>query len=128
MLYTLTTNKKIQTVKKIVDSCAKELGFGVLKEYEFQEILQSKGHPIDKDITVFELCNPVLAQSALTLHPEMSVYLPCRISIYEIAGKTTISTIGLEDIINSFELEDKFKVDMQEIFAKLKQIISNLAE
>ena len=126
MLYTKTVYKSINEVKDSMESKAKEVGFGVLKEYKFQEILQTKGHPIDKDITVFELCNPIAAQSALTLHPEMSVYLPCRISVYEVGGKTTISTIGIEDMLNSFELEDEFKVHMKDIFDKLKKLITSL--
>ena len=126
MLYTITTNKNINIVKNEIQEKAQEVGFGVLKEYEFQQILETKGHPIDKDITVFELCNPVAAQAALTSHPEVSVYLPCRVSVYEVEGKTTISTIGLEDILNSFELEDEFKAHMSTIFDKLKKLISNL--
>lgn len=126
MLYTITIDKNINVVKKEIQEKAQEVGFGILKEYEFQQILQTKGYPIDRDITVFELCNPIAAQSALTSHPEISVYLPCRISVYEVEGKTTISTIGLEDILNSFELEDEFKAHMSTIFDKLKKLISNL--
>jgi uncharacterized protein (DUF302 family) len=126
MLYTITIDKNINIVKSEIQEKAQEVGFGVLKEYEFQQILQTKGHPIDKDITVFELCNPVAAQAALTSHPEISVYLPCRVSIYENEGKTIISTIGLEDILNSFELEDEFKAHMSTIFDKLKKLITSL--
>lgn len=126
MLYTITTDKSLDEIKNSMETKAKEVGFGVLKEYKFQEILQSKGHPIDRDITVYELCNPVAAQAALTIHPEMSVYLPCRISLYEVDSKTTISTIGLEDILYSFELEDAFKEHMKDIFDKLKKLIRSL--
>jgi len=126
MLYTVTTDKSLEEIKSTMETKAKEVGFGVLKEYKFQEILQAKGHPIDSDITVFELCNPVAAQAALTTHPEMSVYLPCRISVYEVQGKTTMSTIGLDDILHSFELEDEFKEHMKDIFDKLKILMKSL--
>lgn len=126
MLYTQTTNKSVETIRDEMESKAKEVGFGVLKEYKFQEILKTKGHPIDRDITVFELCNPVAAQSALSLHPELSVYLPCRISLYEKDGTTVISTIGINDILASFDLEDDFKAHMQTIFDTLKKLIKNL--
>jgi len=126
MLYIKTTDKSLEEIQNSIEKNAKEFGFGVLKEYKFQEILQTKGHPIDNAITVFELCNPVAAQAALTTHPEMSVYLPCRISVYELDGKITMSTIDLEDILHSFELEEEFKKHMKDIFDKLKKLIGSL--
>ena len=123
MLYTVITDKNIQTIKNELESKAKELGFGVLKEYSFKDILQTKGYPIEKDITVFELCNPVAAQEALSSHPEVSVYLPCRISLYEQDGKAVISTIGIEDMLNNFDVEESFKDHMTTIFNKLKILL-----
>ena len=56
-------------------------------------MLQEKGFPIQQKITVFELCNPAGAQTVLQSHPEISVYLPCRVSIYEKDEQTVLSTI-----------------------------------
>lgn len=126
MLYTITTDKSIDLVRNEMESKAKDVGFGVLKEYKFQDILESKGHPIDRDITVFELCNPEAAQKALSSHPEVSVYLPCRISLYSDNGKTTLSTIGLDDMLHNFDLEDELKIHLQTIFNKLKSLLGSL--
>ncbi len=126
MLYTVTTGRNTEDVKNEIESKAKEVGFGLLKEYKFKEILKSKGHPIERDITVYELCNPAAAQAILDIHPEVSVYLPCRVSIYKDGDKTIISTIRLEDILRSFELENEYKAHMQDIFDKLKKLIANL--
>ncbi|MFT5662459.1 MAG: hypothetical protein ACI9TV_003116 [Sulfurimonas sp.] len=125
MLYIITTDKSIDTVRNEMEFKAKELGFGVLKEYKFQNILKSKGYPIDKDITVFELCNPIAAQTVLSSHPEVSVYLPCRISLYLDNGKTTLSTIGLDDMLHNFNLEDELKAHMKAIFDKLKTLLGS---
>ena len=126
MLYTITTSKNMDEVQKQIQESVKEIGFGILKEYAFKEILQDKGYPIQKDIRVVELCNPAAAQAALSVHPEISVYLPCRISFYESNGNTVISTISVDDILVSFELEDEFKEHMKNIFDKLKKLISSL--
>lgn len=123
MIYTTTTTQELETVKQELESKAKEVGFGVLKTYEFNHILESKDYPIDKDITVFELCNPQGAQQALTYSAEISVYLPCRISVYQEDGLTTLSTIGLEEIANQFDKDARFSSFMNILFENLKKVM-----
>ena len=125
MVYTVTTAMNIDTVKKELEEKAKAVGFGLLQSYEFKRILEEKGFPIEKDITVFELCNPPGAQQALSQLAEISVYLPCRISVYEKNGVTTLATIGLEDIINAFDVDERFKTYMILLFENLKQVMKS---
>ena len=123
MIYTVKTPHCIDTVKKELEDKAKEVGFGLLNTYEFKKILEEKGFPIEKEISVFELCNPPGAQQALSQLPEISVYLPCRISVYEDNGLTALSTIGLEEMINAFEVDERFKTYMTILFENLKQVM-----
>ena len=123
MIYTTHTNKNMETIVEELEEKAKEAGFGLLNIYEFKKILEVKGFPIEKDITVFELCNPFGAQQALSQLPEISVYLPCRISVYEDKGTTNISTIGLEEIINGIEVDESFKKYMIMLFENLKLVM-----
>lgn len=121
MLYTVISNMDTDTIKREMATKAKEVGFGVLKEYNFKKLLKEKGFPIENNITVFELCNPVAAQAALDTHPEVSVYLPCRISLY---GKVILSTISIDEMLNNFDIDDEFKNHMSIIFNKLKKLIA----
>jgi len=123
MIYTTKANAAIDTVKTELEAKAKEVGFGFLKSYEFQNILESKGFPIEKDITVFELCNPPGAQQALSELAAISVYLPCRISVYENDGVTTLSTIGFDDILSSVDVDERFKSFMTILFENLKKVM-----
>lgn len=125
MLYTVTINTDLQTVKNEMEAKAKEVGFGILKEYHFKEILKEKCHPIEPDITVYEICNPVIAQEVLSAHPEVSVFLPCRISLYEKNGKTILSTIGIEDMLKNFDLDDAIKIHMNNVFETLKKLLGS---
>lgn len=127
MIYSQKTNSSILSVKEEMAAKAKEQGFGILKEYSFKSLLKEKGFPIERDITVFELCDPASAQAALSMHPEISVYLPCRLSLYEDNGKTVLSTIGIEDILSAVEVDDSFKAFMHEIFGRLKALINSWA-
>lgn len=81
MIYTVETCTPVETIKLEMEEHTKAHGFGLLHVYEFQKILHNKGFPIEKEITLFELCSPQGAQQALSQIAAMSVYLPCRISL-----------------------------------------------
>jgi len=124
MIYTVYTDTSIETIKNQIESHAKEVGFGILNRYEFKKILHDKGYPIEKEITVFELCNPPGAQQALSQITAISVYLPCRISLYEENGKSILATIGVEDIMGAVEdIDEQFKSFMTILFENLKRVM-----
>jgi len=123
MIYTTKTSTHIDTVKNELEVKAKEVGFGVLHTYDFKQILQSKGFPIEREITLFEICNPAAAQQALSHAPDISVYLPCRISVYADNGQTILATIEAEEMLGSVNLDDTLKNHMIGIFETLKGIM-----
>ncbi len=125
MIYKTQTTYPLETVKAQLAEKAKALGFGVLGSYEFKKILKSKGFDITKDITVYELCNPAAAHDALNELPEISVYLPCRLSLYSENGVTVLATIGIEDMIEATQIEGVFKEHMQEIFNKIRALMNS---
>lgn len=127
MVYSKYISTDIDSVKANISQRAGEQGFGVLKEYSFKTLLKEKGFPIDRDITVYEICNPAAAQKALTDHPELSVYLPCRISLYQDDKGVVLSTIGIEDILENFELETSLKTKLYTIFDRIKALIESYA-
>lgn len=123
MIYTVTTTENIETIKKEIGDKAKEFGFNLLNSYEFNRIMEDHGTPIPKEITVFELCNPHGAQQALSELPEISVYLPPKISLYENNGFTRMSTIDLSILMNASEVDERFKAFTLILFANLKRIM-----
>jgi len=123
MIYTTKTSTHIDIVKNELEAKAKEVGFGVLHTYDFKQILQGKGFPIEREITLFEVCNPATAQQALSHVPDISVYLPCRISVYEDNGQTILATIEANEMINSVNFDDTLTKNMLNIFETLKSIM-----
>ena len=124
MIYKTQTQWPLDAVKTQLTEKAKQLGFGVLGSYEFKKILTEKGFDIEQDITVYELCNPAGAQEALNNVPDISVYLPCRLSVYEEKGVTTLSTIGIEDMLQNIEVDDVFKKHMNAIFQNIRALMN----
>ena len=125
---TLTTTSKLplETIKLMMQEKAKKHGFGLLKSYEFNKMLKEKGFELDRKITVFELCNPATAQVVLEEYPELSVYLPCRISAYDNKGLTALATIGLDEMMqNSDASMDGLKELMRTTFNHLKSLMND---
>jgi len=125
MIYKISTKTPLQTVKAELEAHSKERGFGVLGFYEFKKILLSKGFDLEKDITVYEVCNPQAALELLTALPEISVYLPCRLSVYEENGETVLSTIDMHDIVSSLDVDDDFKAHIDSVFEYLQSIMNS---
>jgi len=123
MLYTVNVPESSDTVKKEFEAKVKEVGFTLFDTYNFTRVLQDKGCSITKEIIVFELCSPPGAKQALTHLPELSVYLPCKISLYEDNGLTILTTIGLEDIMCAVEADEQFKAYMNIIFENIKRVM-----
>lgn len=124
MIYKTHTKLPLDTVKIQLADKAKKVGFGILGTYEFKKILTEKGFAIDQDIIVYELCNPVGAQKALSSMSDISVYLPCRLSVYEENGGTTLATIGIEDMLQNLEVDAVFKKHMHEIFQNIRALMN----
>jgi len=125
MIYKTTTTYPLETVKAQLEEKAKKVGFSLLGSYEFKKILKAKGFEIKRDITVFELCNPAGAEEALNTIPEISVYLPCRISIYSENGVTVLATIGVEEMLNSADVDEAFKGFMEQIFNNIRAVMNS---
>jgi len=125
MIYKIETTIAKNIIETELEERAKTMGFGILHSYDFKKILAGKGFPIEQEITVFELCNPAGAQQSLMAIPEISVYLPCRLSLYEENGKTVLATIGFEDILRTVEVDEAFKGFMNELFEKLKSLMNS---
>jgi uncharacterized protein (DUF302 family) len=124
MIYKIQTQWPLDAVKAQLAEKAKQFGFGILGSYEFKKILTEKGFAIEKDITVYELCNPAGAQEALISMPDISVYLPCRLSLYEENGVTTLATIGIEDMLQAVDVDEEFKKHMGEIFNNIRALMN----
>lgn len=123
MIYTTTTSTPIETIKSELEDKANEVGFSLLMSYDFKQILTDKGFPIEKEITLYELCNPPGAQQSLSDLTAISVYLPSRISLYEENGVSTLATIGLEEILCAVDVDEDFRTFMTILFVNIKKVM-----
>ncbi|RME71240.1 MAG: DUF302 domain-containing protein [Verrucomicrobia bacterium] len=78
--------------------------FGVLGMHNLKEKMASKGVEFDREVRVFDVCNPQQAKDVLSNALEVSTVLPCRISAFERDGKTVLAMVRPTRLLNLFDL------------------------
>jgi len=107
--YTVETDKSIDETIKSLETTLKEEQFGVLWDFDLTAKLQEKGMDFDSPYRVLEVCNPKEADRVLKEDKVIGYFLPCKIVVYEDAGKTKIGLpkpTTLIDLANNEKLTE----------------------
>ncbi|EWS61563.1 MAG: DUF302 domain-containing protein [Aquincola sp.] len=65
---------------------------GILQVHDFRRLLQAKGMSLEHNCRVYEVCNPRLTAQLIDIDPGLAHVLPCRISMHDQGGVTTVTT------------------------------------
>jgi uncharacterized protein (DUF302 family) len=93
MLYVREAHGPIDAVAKRLEAAAAENKFGVLGVHDLKQKMNAKGVEFGSECRIFEVCNPAKAKIVLDADMAISNALPCRISVYEEAGKVKVSML-----------------------------------
>ena len=88
--YTATTSKGMDQLVADLEQNLKKRAFGILWSFDLTGTLQAKGVDYTKPYRILEVCNPVKAQQVLSKDDLVGYFLPCKIAVYEDAGRTKI--------------------------------------
>ena len=106
VLYVTESNKSIDEICKALEEAAKKRAFGVMAIHNLRETMKKKGVDFDRDLRIYEVCNPQQAKKVLEAEPNISTALPCRISVYRGDGKTKLATIRPTVQLAMFDRKD----------------------
>ena len=123
MVYVKTTDKSVEEALADVESSVQKHGFGVLHTYDFRSTLRSKGFDIEHECHVLEVCNPKQASDILQSDMNINMALPCRISVYEDAGKTKIGMIRPTAILGLISQSEELAGAAQTVDLTVRTII-----
>lgn len=74
----------------------------MLGVHDLKQKMADKGVTFGPQCRILEVCNPHQAKAVLEANPSISTALPCRIAVYEQAGKTIISTLKPTAVLSLF--------------------------
>jgi uncharacterized protein (DUF302 family) len=102
MLYERDGKGSVDEVCARLTQAAADNKFGVLGVHDLKQKMADKGVPFGPQCRILEVCNPQQAKAVLEANPSISTALPCRIAVYEHAGKTMVSTLKPTAVLSLF--------------------------
>lgn len=112
-------------IERVTGELAKQ-GFGILTVIDVQATLKAK---LDKDIRPYRIlgaCNPVLADQAISVVPEIGLLLPCNVLVREdeenqvhVSFMDPGAVLGMVNDPGVGPLADQVKVKLEQVLAAL---------
>ena len=87
------TSKPIDEACQSLERAITEHRFGILHIHNIRQTLANKGVPFDRDVRIYDVCNPQRAKQVLEQNPLMSAALPCAISVFSEGDKTKLAFV-----------------------------------
>ncbi len=121
MLVKLSTDKTVSEAAAALQAAVQANQFGVMQVHNLKETMAKKGVEFARECLIFEVCQPQQAKKVLYQNMSVSTALPCRISVYEEAGKTILATLkptALLAMFNAPQLE-KVAQEVEDVIVKI---------
>jgi len=125
MIYTLETKLNCEEIEAKIEEQAEGFGLMMKKHYPFSKNLPKSGFDINTHVSVFELCKAPIAAKVLNTHPEFSILLPCRISVFKKEGKCYVSTHNLSLIFENLECEASLKEEILGLYKNITDMMKS---
>ena len=82
-----------------VKEALKDEGFGVMSEIDVRAALKEKLGVERGRYLIIGACNPPLAHQALEAEPDLGVFLPCNVVVYEATDGTHVSAVDPQSML-----------------------------
>jgi uncharacterized protein (DUF302 family) len=123
----VTSEHLIEAVTEKIPEACEQHKFALLQTYVYHEIVERKGFPIKRKVFIYEICQAKTAAAMLTEFPYFSIYMPCKLAIYEDRGKTIISTMNMEMMLNAISSNPELYKDTKTLFVTLKSLMVSIS-
>ncbi len=125
--YKLETAQSIEMIAaKVQQECDKNK-FALLQTYNYHEIVENKGFPIKRKVFIYEICQAQTASLMLTDNPNFSIFMPCKLAIYEDHEKTIISTMDMSIMLKAVSSNKMLYENATALFNTLKSMMNSLS-
>ena len=101
--------------------------FGVLHVHDLRATMNAKGVPFEKNVRIFEVCNPIKARQVLDTNLMYNMGLPCRISVWEESGAVHVGMINPSALMSLLSEDPSLKPVADEVEHIMREIIDESA-
>ena len=123
----IESNKSIEKIAEKVAIECENHKFVLLQTYIYHEIVENKGFPIKRKVYIYEICQAKTASLMLTSNPEFSIFMPCKLAIYENEGKTIISTMNMGIMLNAVKSNKILYKEATTVFDEMNSLMNSLS-
>jgi uncharacterized protein (DUF302 family) len=123
--------KSSQSIKEITERAPilfEKYKFSLLHTYNYHEIVESNGFPIQRKVFIYEICQARPASIMLTEHPYFSIFMPCKVVVYEENEKVLISTMDMKIMLNAVKTNKELYKDAVNLFETMKSLMMELSK
>ena len=126
MLIRLSTDKTVSEAVAALQVAVQANKFGVMQIHNLKETMMMKGVEFARECLILEVCQPQQAKKVLEQDMSISTALPCRISVYQEGGKTTLATLKPTTLLAMFNVP-QLKGVAQEVEDAIVKIMKEAA-
>jgi len=121
-----TLGAPYEQVVPLVKKLLKDEGFGVLCEIDVQAALREKLGVERGRYLIIGACNPPLAHRALEAEPDLGVFLPCNVIVYEAPDGTHVSAIDPQSMVGAIAnpVLDEIAAEVKERYSRVVAALS----
>ncbi len=124
--YKILSKQSIEQITEKVPTACEQNKFALLQTYVYHEIVEGKGFPIKRKVFIYEICQAKTAAAMLTYFPHFSIFMPCKLAIYEENGYTVISTMNMEIMLKAVSSNQELYKEAASLFSTLKLLMNQL--
>ena len=120
MIQKFSTSKSVDEFVQAVQKVLPNYKFGLQHIHNPQEKMKEKGIDFPTEVKILDICNPQYANTFLSADLSLSSVMPCKISVYDDKGQTTVA-------LNSFvQIIDDLNPDLIETAQKVQKIMEDI--
>lgn len=119
--YKLESKKTVDQLTKELEKESVENQFRVLAVHDVQATLEEKGFNRDP-LNIIEVCNAGFAYEALNKDVDVSMFMPCKFTVYTEQDKTVLN-LARPTIISKMLPEARLEQLAEEVESRLKKIM-----
>lgn len=124
--FEISSDKPIENIAQKVKYACEANNFVLLQTYNYHEIVENKGFPMQGKVFIYDICQAKAASLMLSTNPHFSIFMPCTLSIYEKDGKTIISTMNMELLLKAVSSNKELYLEAKTLFNSFKSLMNYL--